>query len=461
MGQRAQAEVPQPGEPEGPADPWARAARIRDTVCALRSKERGVADFDVSDFGAVGDGKTPCDEAFRAAIEACSGSGGGRVVVPAGRFATGPIRLLSDVELHLTADATIAFSTDPQRYLPCVLTRFEGMELWNYSPLVYALGQRNISITGTGTLDGQADATNWWPWKGQEHYGWQPGQPAQQDARDRLFADAERGTPVEERMYGDGHLLRPSFIQPYRCENVVIEGVTIRRAPMWIIHPVLCDRVLVRDVTVISHGPNSDGCDPESCRDVVIQGCVFDTGDDCIAVKSGRNADGRRLNVPSERILVENCEFRDGHGGITIGSEISAGVREVFVRDLRMTSPALDVALRFKTNSMRGGFIEDFYARDITVDSVARSAIEVDLDYEEGAGCGFNPVIENITISDVTVRHARQAIMIKGYPDAPIHHVRLSDIDFQHTDSSNIIEHVAEFYLDNVIENGRQLHSLA
>jgi polygalacturonase len=390
-------------------------------------------------------------------VLACAKAGGGHVVVPPGRYLTGPIRLLSNVDLHLDAGSTVAFSTDPQRYLPPVRTRFEGTELHGYASLLSAFGQRTIAVTGEGTLDGQADHERWWPAKGLAEYGWRPGLPDQHADIDRLRHLAETGVPVGQRTFGAGSQLRPSFIQPYQCRNVLIDGVTVVNSPMWAIHPVLCDRVTVRGVTVVSHGPNNDGCNPESCRNVVIRDCVFDTGDDCIAIKSGRNADGRRLNVPSERILVEDCEFRAGHGGVTVGSEISAGVRDVFAQRLRMTSPALDVALRFKTNSMRGGFIDGFHARDITVDSVARSAIEVDLDYEEGQGHGFNPSIRNIEISALTIRHARQAIMLRGYPDAPLRGVRLAGVDVGHTVLPDVVEHVEELTMVAVRENGERL----
>ncbi|MBN1173298.1 MAG: glycoside hydrolase family 28 protein [Micromonosporaceae bacterium] len=435
-------------------DPWHRADEIRATVTPPTFPD---ATVDLTAFGAIGDGRTDATDALQRAIETCSAAGGGRVLVPAGRFTTGPIRLLTGVDLHLESGATLAFSTDPTDYLPPVPTRFEGLELMGYSPLISAYGQENIAITGQGVLDGQAATTNWWPWKGLEEYGWRPGQPCQAAARARLMELAEAGVPVEQRVLADGSYLRPSFIQPYQCRGVMIEDVTIRRSPMWVIHPVLCSQVLVRRVTVDSHGPNSDGCDPESCTDVVIADCVFDTGDDCIALKSGRNADGRRIAAPTERVLIERCEFRDGHGGVTLGSEISGGVREVFAQQLRMTSPALDVALRFKTNSMRGGFIDGVHARSITVDSVARTAIEIDLDYEEGPGHGFNPDLREIHISDLTVAHARQAVMLRGYPDAPIRDISLSDLRFERSDVPEVIEHVERLAIRNVRNNGAHL----
>jgi polygalacturonase len=443
-----------PGVAEAAADPWARAAIIAASVRAPRIPRRWL---DVTRFGAVGDGATDCTEAFRRAIAACAHAGGGHVVVPGGRFLTGPIHLRSNVDLHVTREATIAFSQDPNHYLPAVFTRWEGTELFNYSPLIYAFGQHDIAVTGEGTLDGQADNAHWWPWKGSADFGWHPGDPNQAAARTLLQSMAEQGVPVEQRVFGDGGYLRPNFVQPYRCRNVLIEGVTVRNSPMWEIHPVLSRNVLVRDVTVDSHGPNNDGCNPESCQDVVIRGCTFDTGDDCIAVKSGRNADGRRVNVPSERILVRDCDFAAGHGGVTVGSEMSGGVRDIFARDLRMTSPDLNTALRFKTNSVRGGFIHDFHARDITVGTVAESAIVIDFYYEEGPGHGFNPDVRAIDVRDLTVEHAQRALNLRGYPDDPVHDVQLTRVDFRHTDVPSIIENVDGLTLKDAFENGHPL----
>lgn len=449
----------QGGATAAPAgDPWRQAEVIAARVRPPRFAHRF---FDVTWFGAKGDGVTDCTTAFRAAIRACARGGGGHVVVPAGRFATGALHLLSGVDLHITEDATIAFSPDPRAYLPLVLTRFEGTELYNYSPMIYAYGQKNIAVTGTGTVDARSDNARWWPWSGKTKYGWQPGQPDQTAARNTLRAMAEAGVPVGQRVFGEGGYLRPSFIQPYRCRDVLIEGITVVNSPMWEIHPVLSENVLVRNVTVNSHGPNNDGCNPESSRYVVIRGCSFDTGDDCIAIKSGRNADGRRVNVPSELILIEDCEFRAGHGGVTIGSEMSGGVRDVFARDLHLSSPDLDIALRFKTNSVRGGFIENVHARDITVGTVATSAIEIDFNYEEGPGHGFNPRVRGIDIRDMTVDTALRALSLRGYADAPIQDVGLTRVNFKQVGQPDIVEHVTGLKLREVYENGRRLPDTA
>jgi polygalacturonase len=439
------------GRTTAAADPWRRADAIANSVCPPRFPRRS---FPVTRFGAKGDGVTDCTVAFAKAVRACARAGGGHVVVPEGRYLTGPIHLMSNVDLHVTEHATIAFSQDPNAYLPAVFTRWEGTELYNYSPLIYAHRQHNIAVTGTGTLDGQADNAHWWPWKGSTAYGWVPGDPHQGPARTQLMAMAEQGVPVEQRVFGNGGYLRPNFVQPYRCRDVLIEGVTIVNSPMWEIHPVLSRNVLVHNVKVATHGPNNDGCNPECSKDVVIRGCTFDTGDDCIAIKSGRNADGRRVNVPSERILVEDCDFAAGHGGVTVGSEMSGGVRQVYARNLRLSSPDLDTALRFKTNSVRGGFIHDFHARDITIGTVAQAVVTIDFYYEEGPGHGFNPDVTGITVDNLTVAQAQRALNLRGYPDDPVGSIRLSNVDFQQTAQPSIVENVAGLVLDNVYENG-------
>ncbi|MFF9126234.1 glycoside hydrolase family 28 protein [Streptomyces sp. NPDC014889] len=431
---------------------WKNIEKLRHTIKAPHFPNRK---FHITDFGAIGDGTSDNTEAFRRAIAECHRRNGGHVVVSAGVWLTGPIHLLSNVDLHLEAGSTVRFTQDVDAYKPLVLTRFEGMEFYNYSPLVYAYGQRNIAITGSGVLDGQGDNSHWWPWKGKAEYGWNKGDPKQDNARNALMAMVEQGVPVEERVFGDGSYMRPMFIQPYRCESVLVEGVTIKDSPMWNIHPVECTDVIIQGVTVTGLGPNNDGCDPESSKNVLIRDCVFATGDDCIAIKAARNAEGRRLNVPSENILIENCEFRDGHGGVTIGSEMTGGVRNVFAQNLRMTSPELQIAIRMKTNSLRGGVIENFNVRNVTVGEVSISAIETNYYYEEADGYPFMPDVHDITIRDLTVQKAPYALSMRAFPNAPIRNVRLRDCTFAEVAKDNVTENVDGLRLDNVLVNGR------
>jgi len=424
-----------------PSSPWERLPNILDNIRAPVFPDR---DFPVTDFGAVGDGTTDATTAFRAAVRACAGAGGGRVIVPAGEYLTGAIHLKSNVNLHLEEGATLRFQQDPAAYLPVVFTRWEGVELMNYSPLVYAYGEKNVALTGKGTLDGQAGPEHWWPWKADGH------PQSQRPDRGRLFAQAEAGVPVAERVYGPGHYLRPSFVQTYHCENVLIEGVTITNSPMWVIHPVLSRNVIVRDVKVDSDGPNNDGCNPESSTDVLIENCLFDTGDDCIAIKSGRNADGRRLAAPSERIVVRGCRMRAGHGGVTIGSEVSGSVRDVFVERNEMSSPDLDRGIRFKTNAVRGGVIENVFVRDVEIGETG-SAIDINMQYEEGADGPFMPVVRNILVERLTVRQARYAFFVRGLPEAPVRGLVVRDSSFHAVSRGSVLEHVEDLLLQNVV----------
>jgi polygalacturonase len=417
-------------------------------------------DFQITRYGAVGDGKTDCTSAFAKAITACNKAGGGRVVVPTGDFLTGSIYLKSNVNLHVSSGATVRFSQDPRKYLPLVFSRWEGMELMNYSPFIYAFEQKNIAITGPGVLDGQSNNQAWWPWNGRAQYGWKEGDPNQRKARAALADMAERGVPVAERLFGDGHYLRPQFIQPYRCQNVLIEGVTIRNSPMWEVHPVLSTNVTVRGVKISSHGPNNDGCDPESCTDVLIKDCYFDTGDDCIAIKSGRNADGRRLNAPSQNIVIQDCQMKDGHGGITIGSEISGGVRNVFAENCRLDSANLDHALRVKNNAMRGGLLENLYFRNINVGQVAHAAITIDFNYEEGEKGKFTPVVRNFVVHNLQSGKSKHALDVQGFKNSPVYNLRLEDCIFSNVAEPSIVKNVENLALQNVRINGQIVNKL-
>jgi len=402
-------------------------------------------DFKVTDYGAVADGKTDCTEAFRKAIAAAHKAGGGRVVVPAGTFFTGPIHLKSNVNLHISHGAAVRFSVDPAAYMPAVYTRFEGVECMNYSPLIYAYEQENIAVTGKGTLDGQAsdENENWWRWK-----------RTQADDVKTLYNHGQKGVPVQNRVFGAGKKLRPNMIQPYKCRSVLIEGVTVKNSPMWHIHPVLSANVTVRDVKVIGHGPNNDGCNPESCRDVLIEGCYFDTGDDCIAIKSGRNNDGRRLNVASENIIVRDCQMKDGHGGVVIGSEMSGGARNIFAEDCTMDSPNLDRALRIKTNSVRGGFVENVYMRNVEIGQVAEAVLKINFLYGEGDTGDFTPTVRNVNLKNVTCNKSKYALSINGYERSPITGIHLTNCTFDNVEKPNVLVGVEGLNLENVKING-------
>lgn len=416
--------------------------------------------FNVRDFGAIADGTTDNTKAFADAINKCNAEGGGMVIVPAGKYFTGAIHLKSNVNFHLEKGSELLFSTDTKAYLPVVHTSFEGNELMNYSPLIYAYKQQNVAVTGKGILNGQANNENWWPWCGAKQYGYKEGMPKHMDAhnKDRLMAMADSRVPVEERIFGEGHQFRPLFFQTVMCENVLLEGVTFINAPFWVIHPFKSQHVTVDGVTVKSHGPNNDGCDPEYSSYVRIANCHFDTGDDCIAIKSGRNEDGRRVNIPSENILVEDCTMIDGHGGVVIGSEISAGVRNVYVRNCEMNSPELDRAIRIKTNTTRGGFVENVYVKDITVGQVKEAVLKINTRYGVyGEPEGPNiPEIKNVVLENVKVKNGgKYAILIDGRAENPVSGVVFKNVTIDKVEQDFKIENSEEIKLINTKINGK------
>ena len=354
-------------------------------------------DYDVTKFGAVGDGKNDCTKSFNQAIEQCHMEGGGRVVVPQGVYLTGPLHLLSNVNFYISKDAVVKFTTDPDKYLPVVYVRWEGVECMNYSPLIYAIEQENIAVTGEGILDGQGSDENWWSWKGSKDIK----KPNQKEARTKLNQMGEKSVPVAQRVFGEGSYLRPNFFEPYKCKNVLVQGVTFKNSPMWFLNPEFCTNVSIIDVRTDGSGPNNDGCDPESCTDVLIKNCFFNTGDDCIAIKSGRNNDGRRVNVPCSNIIIQGCRMKNGHGGVSLGSECSGGIQNVYAENDTMDSPNLERMLRIKTNSIRGGIVENVYFRNIKVGQVADAVMQIDFYYEEGDAGNFTPLVRNVELKNV------------------------------------------------------------
>jgi polygalacturonase len=238
---------------------------------------------------------------------------------------------------------------------------------------------------------------------------------------------------------------------------VLIEGVTIRNSPMWEIHPVLCRNVTVKGVKIASHGPNNDGCDPESCTDVLIKDCLFDTGDDCIALQSGRNEDGRRLNAPCENVVIQGCQMKDGHGGVTIGSEVSGSARNVFAEDCTMDSPNLDRVLRLKTNAVRGGTIENIYMRNVTVGQISDAVIQVDFFYEEADKGSFKPIVRNVEMRNVVCGKSKYALYLRGFKDAPITDVRLERCVFENVAKPDVLENVKGLKFSGVVVNGKTI----
>ncbi|MAE63373.1 MAG: glycoside hydrolase [Phycisphaeraceae bacterium] len=391
---------------------------------------------DIRDHGAVDDGSTMNTPAFAAAIEACAGAGGGTVVVPAGLWLTGPIHLRNHVELHLEKEAVVRFSSRPADYLPAVFTRWEGHECYNYSPLIYANGCNDIAVTGEGTFEGQGQP--WWHWK--------------KIQLAEMVYDAEYdGVPVEQRVYGtEEHALRPNFIQPINCRNVLIQGVTFRDGPMWTVHPVYSENVIVRGISIDTNGPNNDGCNPDSCRNVLIEHCRFSTGDDCIAINSGMNEDGRRVGRPCENIVIRHCHFERGHGGVTIGSGMSGGVRNVYAHDCDCNGT--DVGIRLKSMRGRGGFVEKVIVERLDMLHVRYEPIRINMYYGATSAepkAKDPPEFRDICIRDIRCRGAEHALLLRGLPEVPLRDVRLENIDIE-AGEAPIIEDVEGLHLSNV-----------
>lgn len=353
-------------------------------------------------------------KAINKAIAQVSKKGGGRVIVPAGHYMTGAITLLSGVNLVIEKDAVLEFAFDPTLY-PIVKTRWEGLDCWNLQPCIYACDATDIAITGEGTIDGGGTNETWWKWCGAPKYGWTEGTISQRNgARARLLKMAEDGVPMDDRRFGPEDGLRPQLVNFNGCDGILIENVTMLRSPFWVIHPLLSKNITVRGVHINNDGPNGDGCDPESCNGVLIENCFFNTGDDCIAIKSGRNADGRLWDRPSENIIIRNCEMKNGHGGVVIGSEISGGCRNVFAENNLMDSPNLDRVIRIKTNTCRGGVIENIYARNIEVGQCGESVLKINLDYEHNEICcrGYLPTVRNVNLDNVNCNKSRYGVQI-------------------------------------------------
>ncbi len=404
---------------------------------------------DITANGAVaGDGKLDT-AAIQQTIDEVSEKGGGTVIVPSGVFDTGAITLKNNVNLCLeNPDSVLAFTKDinTDNY-PIVFAHFEGSGCYNYSPFIYANGQANIAVTGQGVLDGQADENTWWNWK------------TEKLAKTSVIRKmTDNAVPFRDRVLGDGYYLRPNFFQPIDCVNVKIEGVTIKNSPMWEINPVLCTNVTVRKVTIDSHGYNNDGCDPENCNYVLIEGCYFNTGDDCIAIKAGRNLDGRLLGYlgySTQNIIIRNNVFADGHGGITCGSEMSGDIRNVFADNNVFTSENLNYAIRFKTNAERGGVVENVYIRNSTIDKVGNAAIHATMLYDVGRDGDYLPQFRNITIENLTAHGGEYGIFMEAFDEVLITGLVLRNINIDGAEKEVRAYNWQNPVMDNVVINGK------
>ena len=408
------------------AQQW-NEAQYRQIEQSIRTPKFADKAYVITKYGANTDNTAAKNQkAIQKAIDLCSKKGGGRVVVPAGqKFLTGAIELKSGVNLEVQENAVLEFVFEPALY-PIVETSWEGLECFNLSPCVYAFKAKDIAITGKGTIDGGGSNDTWWPWNGNKRFGWKEGQTSQRNmGRPRLLQAGEDGIPMydekgkrsPERVFTEKDRLRPQLVSFNKCEGILLEDVTLLRSPFWVIHPLHSTDITVRRVKMINDGPNGDGCDPECCDRVLIEDCYFDTGDDCIAIKSGRNRDGRERNMPSKNIIIRNCEMKNGHGGVVVGSEISGGCQNVYAHDCVMDSPELERVLRIKTNSCRGGVIENINMRNIKVGVCKEAVLKINTDYEPKEICcrGYYPTVRNVLMENVTCQKSQYGVMIVGY----------------------------------------------
>ena len=400
-------------------------------------------------------------QAIHRAIAYLAKQGGGKVVVPAGKWQTGALRLASGIELVVSKDALLQFVFDRSLY-PLVKTSWEGMMCWNYSPCIYSYGADDVVVSGEGTIDGGGSNETWWPMCGKQVFGYVKGVTKEAQvsgSRRRLQQLAEDDVPWDERRFGLGQGLRPQLINFVKGNRVRVSGVTLLHSPFWVIHPLLCKNVIVDGVKIWNEGPNGDGCDPEACENVLIQNTHFHTGDDCIAIKSGRNNDGRMWNKPSRNIIIRNCVMEDGHGGIVIGSEISGGCKNVYAEDCTMDSPHLDRVLRIKTNNCRGGRIENINMRRVKVGQCKEAVVKINLDYEPEEPCyrGFEPEVRDVNIEDVTCRKSAYGVLIVGRDSVEnVSDIRLKDCVFNGIGRENvrITGKTRNVKFDNVMMNG-------
>ena len=424
--------------------------------------------FLITKYGATSDATAAKNQkAIQKTIDLCSKKGGGRVIVPAGqKFLTGAIQLKSGVNLVVEEGAVLEFVFEPELY-PIVETSWEGLECFNLSPCVYAFKAKDIAITGKGMIDGGGSNDTWWPWNGNPRFGWKEGMISQRaGSRARLLKNGEDGIPMydekgqrsPERIFGPKDGLRPQLVNFNKCEGILLEDITLLRSPFWVIHPLHSTDITVRRVKMINDGPNGDGCDPECCDRVLIEDCFFNTGDDCIAIKSGRNRDGRERNMPSKNIIVRRCEMKNGHGGVVIGSEISGGCQNVFAHDCVMDSPELERVLRIKTNSCRGGIIENINMRDIKVGVCKESVLKINLDYEHNEICcrGNYPTVRNVYMENVTSEKSKYGVQIIGLDeDTYVYDVLVRNCRFNGVQDGNFSSgKTRNVKFDNLFING-------
>ena len=461
-------------------DPWDKMIEVYEQIVPPTFPDKN---YVITDYY---DGKDSLyTKAINQAITECSVQGGGKVIIPKGIYPTAPIRLKSNVNLHLADSAVLKFTTDYNLF-DTVRTRLEGIDCYNISPLIYAYEEVNIAITGNGIMDGQADRSNWFCDERIRGVVQKDGKHTNE--KTLLYEMKEDSIPflteieckaseipivlntkvrpfvkqyLESKSLWKGH----DFMEELRLYGKdgelisdLLEGFTINRAPFWLIHPLLSENVTIRKVKMQSHGYNNDGCDPESCNNVLIEDCDFDTGDDCIAIKSGRDEDGRFWNIPSENIIVRNCRMKDGHAGVAIGSEVTGGCRNVWVENCRMDSPELDRIIRIKSNAIRGGEVENLFVRNIFVGECKESILGIEMKYWRVEKGPYLPYFHNIYLENIISKKSQYVLHLDGFEDkTQIQDIFIKDCVFDGVGESTINRIIGadNIRFENVRVNGK------
>jgi len=420
-----------------PEDPWSKTDEI---ISQIRLPEIPERTLFLSDFGGIGDGITDNKSAFDSIIAFCTEQGGGKIVVDSGIYRVeGPVHLSSNINLHLEEGSKLVFGSDPESYLPMVLTSWEGTRCYNYSPFIYAIEADNVAITGKGEIDGES-SDSFHHWK------------AIQDPDKQLLRKMNNeAIPVKERLFGEGHYLRPHLVQFYECENILVEGVKISDPPFWCLHFVFSKNITVRKLTYEAFNYNSDGIDPESSENVLIEDIIFNNRDDNIAIKAGRDLEARTLGRPSRNIVIRNCEFR-GHNAIAIGSEMSGSVYDVYVEDCSFAGKVM-YGFYLKGNRDRGGSVHDIYGRNIEFDST-RSSIIIDSNYKNEGSC-CPPLFKNVRIENIRSTHASDhGIYLKGFEEMHLDSIYIGDIEIKSARIPVEVSHTDNLVMDRVTING-------
>lgn len=412
----------------------------------------------VTDYGAVGDGMTDNTTAINRAIEEVSQRGGGRVIIPAGIWCTGAIEIKSNVELYAERNALVIFDNNPQAY-PIIETSFEGLDTRRCTSPIWARGAVNIALTGEGVWDGAGDSWRFvrrakvteaqWnklvstPDSYVDGDKWYPSRESYEGHRICDSFNNPQGLTTDEQWEAIRHWLRPVMISFIDCKNILVENVTLRNSPAWMLHPLMCENVIIKDVKIFNpwYSQNGDALDIESCYRVLVADCLLDAGDDGVCIKSGKDADGRRRARACSHVVVRNTQVLHGHGGFVVGSEMSGGVNHIYVENCTFTGT--DVGLRFKSTRGRGGVVEHIYIENINMCDIPTDAVTFNLYYsgksvsEDKGGTAEveampiteeTPEFRNINIKNIKCRNAGRAFYFHGLPEMPVKHVAIEDV---------------------------------